>query len=283
MADPQPDTAPHLPPDLPVLPLRNTVAFPLTLVPLMVNRPVSVESINRALSGNRMLLLLLQDGTSEDPGPDDLRRVGTVGIIRQMVKAPAGISVIVEGFARVRATSVTRTGLSLTAAVEAMPDRAERSIEADAYVRRLQDLTDRASSLASGGWSQELHGMVMGIDDPVRLCYLLASLLDMKADDKQKLLEDSDITVKLNAVAAALTREVALLELKGKIEIAGPAGDDRRTAAVLPAPAAQGNPAGTGRGRGGPRTRICASRSRRRTCPSRSRPSRTAKSVAWTR
>ena len=222
MADTQPDTppdtTPQLPPDLPVLPIRNTVAFPFTLTPLVVSRSVSIESINRALSSNRMLLMLLQDGPSEDPGPDDLRRVGTVGIIRQMVKAPTGISILVEGLARARATSVTRTGTSMRAVTDALPDRVERSIEIDAYVRRLQDLIDRAASLASGGWSQELHGIVMGIDDPVRLCYLLASLLDMKAEDKQKLLEDEDIVVKLNAVAAALSREVALLELKGKIE-----------------------------------------------------------------
>ena len=222
MADTQPDTppdtTPQLPPDLPVLPIRNTVAFPFTLTPLVVSRSVSIESINRALSSNRMLLMLLQDGSSEDPGPDDLRRVGTVGIIRQMVKAPTGISILVEGLARARARSVTRTGTSMRAVTDALPDRVERSIEIDAYVRRLQDLIDRAASLASGGWSQELHGIVMGIDDPVRLCYLLASLLDMKAEDKQKLLEDEDIVVKLNAVAAALSREVALLELKGKIE-----------------------------------------------------------------
>jgi ATP-dependent Lon protease len=218
MADTQPDLTPQLPQELPVLPLRNTVAFPLTLVPLVVNRQVSIESINRALSSHRMLLMLLQDGASEDPGPSDLRRVGTVGIIRQMVKAPTGVSIMVEGLARVRATSVTRAGMTLQATVAPLPDRGERSIEVDAYVRRLQDLTDRAGSLASGGWSQELRGIVMGIDDPVRLCYLLASLLDMKAEDKQKLLEDDDITVKLNAVAAALSREVTLLELKGKIE-----------------------------------------------------------------
>src|SRR6266550_2522354 len=71
-------TTPTLPSELPVLPLRRTVGFPLTLQPLAVNRPVSVESVNRALAGDRMVLLLMQEGDSDDPGPDDLKKIGTV-------------------------------------------------------------------------------------------------------------------------------------------------------------------------------------------------------------
>jgi ATP-dependent Lon protease len=218
MADTQPEPVLQLPSELPILPLRNTVAFPFTVAPLVANRAVSIDAINRALPGNRMVLMLLQNGSAEELAPEDLRQVGTVGIIRQMVKAPMGINVLVEGLVRARAVSISRAGVSLTAKVEAVPEPAERSIEIDAYIRRLRDLVDRLSSLASGGWSQELHGVVMGIDDPVRLCYVLVSLLDMKAEDKQKLLEENGLSVKLTAAAAALSREVALLELKGKIE-----------------------------------------------------------------
>src|SRR5512135_1472015 len=88
-----------LPTEVPVLPLRQTVVFPLTLQPLAVNRVVSVESINRALATDRMVLLVLQEGETDDPQPDDLRRIGTVGIIRQMAKAPNALHVIVEGLA----------------------------------------------------------------------------------------------------------------------------------------------------------------------------------------
>src|SRR5439155_22074029 len=68
--------------------------------------------------------------------------------------------------------------------------------------------------------SEELRGLVMGIDDPLRLAYQLASLLDMKGDEKQQILEADDLTAKLKSVADALGREIALLELKGKIESA---------------------------------------------------------------
>ena len=110
MAEPTPPT---LPSELPVLPLRRTVAFPLTLQPLAVNRPVSIESVNRALQSDRLVLLVLQHSDADDPHPEDVHRVGTVGIVRQMAKVGGGINIIVEGVARVRADVVTRTGTSM--------------------------------------------------------------------------------------------------------------------------------------------------------------------------
>ena len=214
MAEPTP---PPLPSELPVLPLRRTVAFPLTLQPLAVNRAVSIETVNRALGSDRLILLLLQDNEHDDPGPDDLRQIGTVGIIRQMAKVGGGINIIIEGIARVRATLITRTGTTMRAQITAVPERSERTLEVDAHVRRIQELIEKALSLAAG-LSEELRGVVMNIEDPLRLAYVLATLIDMKPQDKQALLEEDDLLRKLEAVAGALTREVSLLELKGKIE-----------------------------------------------------------------
>jgi ATP-dependent Lon protease len=164
-----------------------------------------------------MVLLVLQTTDADEPGADDLRRIGTVGIIRQMAKAPAGVHVILEGLARVRVDAVRRAGLSLTASITPIPEPVERTIEIDAYVRSLRELIDRALSMASG-LSQELRGMVMSIEDPLRLCYLLASLLDIQPDDKQALLEENQLTAKLKRVSAILSREIELLRIKGKIE-----------------------------------------------------------------
>jgi endopeptidase La len=189
----------------------------MTLQPLAVNRPVSVESINRALGGDRLVVLLLQDNDEDDPGPNDVRRVGTVGVVRQMVKVATGLNIIVEGMARVRADGVTRSGNSMQARITALPETYERTIEVEAHVRRLQELIDKALSLATG-LSEELRGIVMGIEDPLRLSYVLATLIDMNPGDKQTLLEENDLLKKLQSVANALTREISLLELKGKIE-----------------------------------------------------------------
>ena len=214
MAQPTP---PSLPSELPVLPLRRTVAFPLTLQPLAVNRPVSMESVNRALASDRLVLLLLQDKEVDDPGPDDLRKIGTVGVIRQMAKVGGGINIIIEGVARVRADSISREATTMRAKIAPLPETFERTIEVEAHVRRIQDLIEKALSLATG-LSEELRGVVMNIEDPLRLVYVLATLIDMNPTDKQALLEENDLLKKLQMVAGALTREVSLLELKGKIE-----------------------------------------------------------------
>src|SRR5262245_12879223 len=210
-------TQPTLPSELPVLPLRRTVAFPQTLQPLAVNRPVSIETVNRALAGDRLVLLLLQDNESDDPGPDDLKRIGTVGVIRQMAKVGGGINIIVEGLARVHADVMTRSGTTMRASITPLPERVERTIEVDAHVRRIQELIEKALALATG-LSEELRGVVMNIDDPLRLAYVLATLIDIKAEEKQTLLEEQDLLKKLNIVEAALTREISLLEMKSKIE-----------------------------------------------------------------
>src|SRR5256886_14700158 len=208
------------PSELPVVALRQTVVFPLTLQPLAVNRPASIESVNRALGGDRLLFLTLQATDKDEPEPGDLKTIGTIAAIRQMAKVPNdGIHVIVEGLMRGRVDAITRSGLALRATVSSAADAAERSIEIDAYVRRIHELVDRGLSLATG-LSQELRGLVSGIDDPLRLVYVLASLLDMKADEKQQILEHDQLIDKLQAVSKALGREIELLEMKNKIESA---------------------------------------------------------------
>ncbi len=211
------EQTPALPTELPVIPLRGAVVLPLTVAPLGVSRPVSVEAVNRALAGDRMVLLLLQKNETDEPSTDDLHRVGTVAIIRQMAKGPAGMRVLVEGVARARAEFLHNERGFIRALLKPMPEPSERSLEIDAHVRRLQELVDRALSLATG-LSPDIKTLVASLDDPLRIAYLLASLLDMKAEDKQQLLEENGLAVKLHAVSMALSREIEVLELKGRIE-----------------------------------------------------------------
>jgi ATP-dependent Lon protease len=189
----------------------------MAIAPLGVSRPVSVEAVNRALAGDRMVLVLLQKNDVEDPTPDDLHRVGTVAVIRQMAKAQGGMRVIVEGTVRARAEFLHVEKGALLALVKPLPERSERSVEIDAHVRRLQELVDRALSLATG-LSPDLKALVGTIDDPLRITYVMASLLDIKADEKQQLLEEDSLVRKLDQVSAALSREIEVLELKGRIE-----------------------------------------------------------------
>ncbi|HTM27342.1 MAG TPA: endopeptidase La [Vicinamibacterales bacterium] len=209
--------APPLPAELPIVPLRGAVVLPMTVAPLGVSRGVSVEAVNRALATDRMVLLLLQKNDSDEPAAEDVHQIGTVAIIRQMAKAQAGMRVFVEGLTRARAESIDSSRGYFSAKIVPLPEQSDRSLEVDARVRRLQELVDRALSLATG-LSPDLRTLVTSIDDPLRIAYLIASLLDMKADDKQRLLEENSLAVKLDAVASALAREIDILELKGKIE-----------------------------------------------------------------
>jgi ATP-dependent Lon protease len=187
------------------------------VAPLGASRPLSVEAVNRALAGDRLVLLLMQQNDAEEPTLDDLHRVGTVAVIRQMAKSPGGMRVLVEGIVRARAEFLRNERGVLTALLKPLPEASERTIEIEAHVRRLQELVDRALSLATG-LSPDLKALVSTLDDPLRIVYLLGSLLDMRPEDKQKLLEEDSLTVKLDAVAMALAREIEVLELKGQIQ-----------------------------------------------------------------
>src|SRR6185503_13396810 len=120
-------------------------------------------------------------------------------------------NIIIEGIARVRADSVTRTGTSMRARITPMPETVERTLEVEAHIRRVQELIEKALSLATG-LSEELRSVVMNIDDPLRLVYVLATLIDIKPEEKQDLLK------KLQSIEGALSREISLLEMKSKIE-----------------------------------------------------------------
>jgi ATP-dependent Lon protease len=184
---PESPEAPALPSELPVVPIRGAVVLPLTVAPLGVSRPLSVEAVNRALAGDRLVLLLMQQNETEEPTLDDLHRVGTVAVIRQMAKSPGGMRVLVEGVVRARAEFLSNDRGVLNALLKPLPETPERSIEIEAHVRRLQELVDRALSLATG-LSPDVKTLVASLDDPLRIAYILASLLDMRADDKQRLL-----------------------------------------------------------------------------------------------
>ena len=134
-----------------------------------------------------------------------------------MAKNPGAIQIVVEGIARARATFITRNGNTLKAEIEPLPEESASGPEIDAYVRRLRELSEKAMTLATG-LSSDIRGMVAAIDQPLRLCYVIAGMLDLKGDAKQKLLEEDRLELKLQTVAKELGREVAVLELKGKIE-----------------------------------------------------------------
>jgi endopeptidase La len=206
------------PEELPLLWPRSTVVFPMSVTPLVVVHPAAIASVNRALAADRRIVLAWQAGDEDSPNPAAIKRVGTLGVIRQMARGQLGLQVLIEGTSRVHLDDIRVDGESLMAKIRPYPEATDgRPVEIDAHMRRLRELLDRAFS-ASTGLSPELRALVTSIDDPLRLSYLLASLIELKPADKQLLLEENSLSVKLNAISSAVAREVELLEIKGEIE-----------------------------------------------------------------
>jgi ATP-dependent Lon protease len=211
--------APALPTTLPVLPLRDTVPFPDTLTPLAVGQERSVKLINDVLGGNRMLVMVAsKDPDVEQPGPDDVRRVGVAGVVARMVKVPDGtLRVLVQGAQRVRLTNWVADEPYLISAIEELPDVVTEGAELTALMRNVQqtfsEIIEHVPYLP-----EELQIAVTNLDDPSALSHLIASALRIKAEEKQELLEEVDVARRLRRLSEVLARELDVVEMGARIQ-----------------------------------------------------------------
>ncbi len=208
-----------LPDALPVLPLRDTVAFPHTAMPLVVGQERSVKLVNDVLGGTRMLALVAsRDPANERPGPDDIYRVGVAATIARMLRMPDGtLRVLVQCGERVRFGRFVATEPYLVATVEELPDIVESSPELEALERAVRDNFARIVE-QSPYLPQELQVAVHNIDDPSELSYLIAGALRIKTEEKQELLEMRDLRARLRRLAEILARELELISIGTRIQ-----------------------------------------------------------------
>jgi len=208
-----------LPAVLPVLPLRETVALPDTLIPLAIGQERSIELINDVLAGDRMLVMVAsRDGELEAPGPDDLHDVGVVGAVARMIKVPDGtLRILVQAAQRVRITDWERERPYLVAHVEDLPDELTESPELTALIRTVQQtfhsIVEQAPYLP-----EELQLAVANIDDPSALSHLIAGSIRMETEDKQALLEEVDVGRRLRRLAQLLAKELQVLSIGSEIQ-----------------------------------------------------------------
>ena len=244
--------AARLPDILPVLPLKDVVIFPFIIVPLSVGRDKSVRAVDQALAEHRMLMLLTQKSPLlDDPGEDDLPRLGTAASIMRMLKLPDGrIRILVQGISRARVEHFSQSEPFLVAKVEPVEERApaESTLEIEALMRSVKENLERAVNLGKS-ISPEVMVIAANLDDPGRLADLAASNLDLKVAEAQEILETISPFERLERVSELLLRELELLTMQQEISIAGARRDGQEPARVLPAPAAQGHPGGARRGR----------------------------------
>ncbi len=212
-----------IPDVLPVLPLKDLVIFPFIIVPLSVSREKSINAVDQALAENRVIMLTAQkDFQNEDPGEEDLYRVGTVAIIMRMLKLPDGrIRILVQGLSRARIDYFIQTAPFFKAKITRIeePVTKERGLEVEALIRAVKQNLDRAVSLGKN-ISPEVMVIAANLDDPARLTDLAASNLDLKLEEAQSILETMDPVERLKKVNEMLTREINLLTMQQEISSA---------------------------------------------------------------
>jgi ATP-dependent Lon protease len=209
-----------VPSALPVLPLRETIPLPDTLIPLAVGQERSVALVDDVLRGNRMLVMVAsRDPENEVPGPADLYDVGVVGAIARMIKVPDGtMRILVQGGQRVHIDKWMRETPYLVAEISELADVVPPgSTELEALTRNVQQTF--SSIVESNPYlPEELQLAIANIDDPSALSHLIAGSLRLKPDEKQGLLEEVDVARRLRRLVEILARELEVISIGSEIQ-----------------------------------------------------------------
>lgn len=213
------DQEPELPDVLPILPLRGTVVFPQTAIPLTVGQPRSIRLVDDVASSNRLVgLFAAVDPALETPTPDQIHTVGTLAQIHRLFRAPDGtIRLLVQGLSRIEIVEYTNTEPYLQARVISSPEQIEDGLEIEALMRTIVDQFTRLSDLMPN-LPTELITSALNLDDPLQLVYTVATYVRLELEEQQDLLEMDDIELKLKELMSKLNKELEVLELGHKIQ-----------------------------------------------------------------
>ena len=212
----------QIPAELPVLPLRDTVLFPNSFMPLAVAREASVRLVEEANGAGRLIGVFTQrEASMEEPLQEDLYSVGTVTHIHKMFKLPDGsLRLIVQGVERVTLDRVVQTRPYLRAEVTAAPDqlRDEDRLEIDALQRNIKSNFQQVVSL-SPLLSDDLQTLAANIVDPGKLTdFIASSLATIGTPVKQEILSTLDVRARMDALNRILIKELEVLELGSRIQ-----------------------------------------------------------------
>jgi ATP-dependent Lon protease len=212
----------QVPSELPVLPLRDTVLFPNSFMPLAVAREASVRLVDEANGGGKLIAVFTQkDASVEEPLQDDLYPVGTVTHIHKLFKLPDGsLRLIVQGLARVRLERIVQTRPYLRAAVAVADDvlRDEDHLEIDALQRNIKSNFQQVVSL-SPLLSDDLQALAANITDPGKLAdFIASSLATIGTSVRQEILSTLDVRARMDTLNRLLIKELEVLELGSKIQ-----------------------------------------------------------------
>ena len=205
--------------DLPVLPLRGIVVYPMMWLPLTIGQERSIKLVEESLPQNRIIALVTsRDESVEEPAPDQLYEIGTAAQVHRVLKAPDGtIRLAVQGLERIRLKEYIQEKPYLRARVEVLPETLEEGLELDGTARAVQDLFRRLVEL-DGQMPDELAVMAANVENARQLAYLVASSMRLEMNDAQELLEIDSVQEKLLRLTHLLHNEVDVTELGNKIQ-----------------------------------------------------------------
>jgi ATP-dependent Lon protease len=209
----------EIPSTLPVLPLKETVVFPQSVSPLAIGQERSVQLVDDVLEGERMLALVtVKNAEADQPGWDDLYETGTAAVVHKMIRVPDGtMRILVQGVGRIRLDRHVQEEPYLAGEFAVVPDEIEDTPELEALTRSVQNEFGRLISLVPY-LPSELELAAANVDDPSALSHLVASTLRLKTDEKQALLEQANVSLRLRDVLRILKRELEVVELGTKIQ-----------------------------------------------------------------
>jgi len=201
-----------------VLPLRDIVVFPHMIVPLFVGREKSVQALEYVMHEDKQILLVTQKSPSEDnPGPEELYDVGTVGTILQLLKLPDGtVKVLVEGGQRVKVTKFKEDKNYLEAEAQEISDATVVSEEVEALARAVITQFEQYVKL-NKKIPPEVIVSVNQIEEPTKMADTIASHLALKIDQKQELLEVANTMERLERIYAFMEGEIGVLQVEKRI------------------------------------------------------------------
>ncbi|HBI15115.1 MAG TPA: endopeptidase La [Desulfobulbaceae bacterium] len=211
----------EIPENLPLMAVRDVVVFNYMIIPLFVGRPGSIEAVNEAMGSDKLLMLVSQkDATKDNPGADDIYRVGMVSMIMRTLKLPDGrLKVLVQALSKAKINKILQKDPHFRVSIELIeePEDIKITVEVEALMRTVREQTEKIMSLR-GILSSDLMMIINNIEEPGRLADLVGSNLRLKVSESQRILETIHPVERLKLVAELLNKELEVSTVQAKIQ-----------------------------------------------------------------
>ncbi len=214
---PGPDSI-EVPKVSPLIPLRDLVVFPYLVAPISVGRPASIQALDEAIDTNRKVVLLSQkDSKVENPGPDDLYRIGTLSIILRMARLENEVRVLAQGLTRVKVVKFTQDSPFFQVEIAEIIEDKAKNKTVQALMKTVSEQFKRCATMGKN-ISQEMLMAADGIEEPGMLADMVATNLDLAVNEKQEILETINPEERLRKVVGFLAKELEVLSISSKIQ-----------------------------------------------------------------